>query len=122
MEKKTSEVSLSFWQAVVAMRRSHNSSRILSRYQDGGECRDNPSIPYHLVNSLLPTGCIFGGEQEDPNVVEEHPSFVVGVRAEISSPAGRRNTGRPPASHTCMPTDRVVQQAVARMFSGLDRL
>lgn len=89
MEKKTSEVSLSLWQGVVAMRRSRNSSRILSRYQDGGECRDNPSIPYHLANSLLPTGCILEGEQEDRKAVEEYLSFVVDVRAGISLPAGR---------------------------------
>lgn len=83
MEKKTSEASLSLWQGVVAMRRSRNSSRILSRYQDGGECRDNPSTPYHLANSLLPTGCILEGEQEDRKVVEGYPSFVVDVSGNL---------------------------------------
>lgn len=55
IEKRTSEVSLSLRQGVLAIRRSRNSSRSLSRYQDGGDCRDNPNIPCHLLNRLLPT-------------------------------------------------------------------
>ena len=58
IEKRTSEVSLSLRQGVFAVRRSRNSSRSLSRYQDGGDCRGNPSIPCHLLNSLVATGYI----------------------------------------------------------------
>ena len=58
IEKRTSEVSLILSQGLVTVRRSRNSSRSLSRYQDGGDCRGNPSIPCHLLNSLVTTGYI----------------------------------------------------------------
>ena len=58
IEKRTSEASLILCQSVVAVRCSRNSSRSLSQYQDSGDCQGNPSIPYHLLNSLVTTGYI----------------------------------------------------------------
>jgi hypothetical protein len=59
MEKKTSDVSLSFCQGVSAVRRSLSSSRSRSRYQDGGDCRDRPNILCHRLRSALIVGRIF---------------------------------------------------------------
>lgn len=72
IENMTSDVSLSFCKGVFAVRRSRSSSRSRSRYQDGGDCRDRPSIPCHRLRSastvrrislgdwLMRTGC-WGG-------------------------------------------------------------
>lgn len=63
MEKKTSDVSLSFCQGVFAVRRSRSSSRSRSRYQDGGDCRDRPNILCHGLRSALIVGRIFVWDQ-----------------------------------------------------------
>jgi len=47
MEKKTSEISLSLLQTVVAACRSRNSSRNRSRYHEGGDWRARPSSLCH---------------------------------------------------------------------------
>jgi hypothetical protein len=51
MEKKTSDVSLSFCHGVFAVWRSRSSSRIRSRYQDFGDCRARPNMPYQRFRS-----------------------------------------------------------------------
>ena len=51
MAKRTSDVSLSFWQGVLASLRSWSSSRSRSRYQDGVDCGGRRSFPYQSLNS-----------------------------------------------------------------------
>ena len=58
MEKRMLEVSLILCQDVVAVCCSCNSSCSLSWYQDSGDCWGNPSIPCHLLNTLVATGYI----------------------------------------------------------------
>jgi len=56
IEKIMSEVSLILCHGVVAVHRSCNSSCSQSQYQDGGDSQGNPSIPCHILNSLVTTG------------------------------------------------------------------
>lgn len=61
----------------IAVRYSCNSSRIRSRYQDGGDCRDRHSFPCHRLRSATPFRRIFVWQLIDMRWLPEEMCFFV---------------------------------------------